>query len=135
MSTALTIQQVIAKFNSEFSIISSKFKILDLDMDGAKSNQGGDLAKPGVYVFWDPSHGVIKVGRSLDNSHKRSFEHIRDNTKGGSPTFEMKTLPADAKAHLILFNVPNPKDYHWVAAVEIFLEDNLNPYIKTARTG
>lgn len=135
MSVSLAIDQVTSTFNSEFSIISSKFKIIDLDMAGAKINRGGDLAKPGVCVFWDPSHGVIKVGRSLENSHKKSFEHFRENTTGGSPPFEMNTLPDNPKAHLLLINVFNPKDYHWTAAVEIFLEDKLDPYMKTGRTG
>ena len=135
MNSTLTIQGIITSFNNEFSVLATKFVIIDLEMATASAAQGANLAKPGVYLFWNPTYGVIKVGRSLENSHKRAFEHLRDNTTGGSPRLEMKMLSGDPDSHLLLFNLLNPRDFHWAAALEIYFESNLNPHIKSGRTG
>jgi hypothetical protein len=38
-------------------------------------------------------------------------------------------------SHLILFNVVDLDQYHWPAAVEIFMEKKLNPLVKSKRQG
>jgi hypothetical protein len=135
MATKYSIQQINAEFEKEFSILAAKFERTTLDMTSVDAATGPKTAKPGVYVYWNPNYGVIKVGRSLDNSLKRALEHIRDNTKGGKPELEMKTLMGDKNTQLLLFNSVNKDDLHWPAALEIFFERKLNPYIPSDRLG
>lgn len=116
-------------FASEFGTIRDKFEIYDLPLTEAEHSQASHIWKPGVYVFWHP-RAVIKVGRNFTNSRKRAFEHLRDNTGG-----KMNQLRNDKEARLLLFNVKEPKDKHWVAALEVFLEEQLSPEIKSERLG
>jgi len=117
------------KFEKEFSWHKDKFVIFDLPLDKTSTEQTYGVAAPGVYVFWKADQ-AIKVGRHLENSRKRALEHIRDDTGQ-----QMKKLRDDKDAHLLLFNVKDKADIHWVAALEIFLEDKLKPLIKSKRTG
>ncbi|HDD44297.1 MAG TPA: hypothetical protein ENG63_05495 [Candidatus Desulfofervidus auxilii] len=64
------------------------------------------------------------------NSRKRALEHIRDNTAG-----IMKEICENNDTILILFNVKDSKDIHWVVALEIFFERSINPLIKSDRLG
>ena len=96
-------------------------------MDRAYTSTKDEVVKPGVYVFWNKSE-VIKVGRHLVNSRMRALQHIKADTGG-----IMKKLKNSKTAKLILFNVKNEKDFHWVASLEIYLELNLNPKIKAHR--
>lgn len=70
---------------------------------------------------------VIKVGRHLVNSRKRASEHIRDNTR--NEHLEMKDLAIDPNTNIriLLINVKNPADAHWMASVDIF-RNILNPF-------
>ena len=47
----------------------------------------------------------------------------------------MSCLASDPQARLILFNVKDPMDNFWVAALEIYLERELNPEIASGRQG
>lgn len=125
-----TTQKVIELFQKEFISIADRFFVYDLPLDEATNLQAEHIWKPGVYVFWHPKRGVIKVGRHLTNSRKRALEHIRDDTGGA-----MKELDKDAETRLLLFNVMKPEEFHWVAALEIFFEVNLNPEISSGRLG
>lgn len=87
---------------------------------------------PGVYVFYGDNK-VWKVGRHLTNSRMRAIQHIDVNT--GNKENRIKELEKIADAEIILFNVKNMEDNHWVAAVEIFLERKLKPIIPSKRTG
>jgi hypothetical protein len=126
----LTPEDVKARFESEFCSILGKFAVYDITLDTIKEYSAPFLWKPGVYVFWKASKGVIKVGRHLANSCKRALEHINDNTGN-----IMKELEDDPDTHLILFNVKLFKDRHWVAALEIFLELELKPEVPSGRLG
>ena len=118
-------------FKSEFQCISHKFVIIEENVSSLSKSTKDFIHHPGVYVFL-VSDKVIKVGRHLTNSRKRALEHIRDNTR--NETFEMKNLGNDPQnSKVLLFNVINENDHHWVAAVEIFLERTLNPVIKSQR--
>lgn len=117
-------------FEAEFEPVRSKFEIYNLPLAEAEHSNELHIWKPGVYIFWHPIRGVIKVGRSLDNSRKRAFEHLRDNTGG-----KMDILKNDKEARLLLFNMKDTNDKHWAAALEVFFEERLSPEIKSERCG
>ncbi len=122
--------EVVNLFEKEFSPHRNKFKIYDLSLAEAEILQEPYILKPGVYVFWHPTRGVIKVGRHFTNSRKRALEHLRDNTGG-----VMTALKGDGETRLLLFNVKEPEDKHWVAALEIYFEEHLLPEIESRRLG
>ena len=117
-------------FKEGFSSLSELFVIIELQIDAASDSQVPYVANPGVYVYWHPRIGVIKVGRHLKNSRKRALEHIRDNTGG-----TMAELHDDNTARLLLFNIRDAKDVHWVAALEVYFESALQPKIHSKRLG
>jgi hypothetical protein len=116
-------------FEMEFGKLRDKFEIYNLPLTEAEHSQALHICKPGVYVFWHP-RAVIKVGRHFANSRKRAFEHLQDNTGG-----KMGALRNDPDTRLLLFNVKEPKNKHWVAALEVFFEEQLSPEIKSGRLG
>jgi len=127
------VETVTRNFLAEFYCIKEKFKIFNLSIKEAYESKEEYIYHPGVYVFW---HGdrIIKVGRHLTNSRKRALEHIRDNTKVDG--FQMNSFtPSNEEGGLVLINCINPNDFHWVAAIEIFLERALEPMIRSQRTG
>lgn len=116
-------------FRSEFGGIADKFQIHDLRLIDAPFDKTLGAASPGVYVFMNDLN-VIKVGRHLQNSRKRALEHIAANT--GS---KMASLKNDEAVRLVLFNINNLKDLHWVFALEVYFEQNLQPVVRSARLG
>jgi len=126
----MDIAEVKDLFGKEFSAHRNKFEIYDFPLAEAENSEEQHIWKPGVYVFWHPIRGVIKVGRHLTNSMKRAFEHIRDNTGE-----VMTALKGDEGTRLLLFNVKESKDKHWVAALEVYFEERLSPEIKSGRMG
>lgn len=151
------INQITGVFFNEFGCIADKFCIIqaptnedvnfttayELSTDNKwemrvadKSYVNGYIAKPGVYVFWKPdgeSGDVVKVGRHLINSRMRAFQHI--TMKECYDNFDTRTLRNDNDARVLLFNVKDESDKHWVAAVEIFLEEKLLPLVSAKRKG
>lgn len=117
-------------FEKEFVALRNKFVIYDFSLADAENSKEQNISNPGVYVFWHPTRGVIKVGRHLENSRKRAFEHLRDNTGG-----VMTALRDDEGTRLLLFNVKKSEDKHWVAALEIYFEEQLSPEIRSRRLG
>lgn len=124
----MQIQEIKMVFDREFWSVAGKFDTIFLHGNEAWESQDLRVARPGVYIWWKDGQ-VLKVGRNLTNARKRALEHVRDDT-GRS----MAILKDDPKVQLILFTV-HPKDYHWVAAVEIYLENELSPKIKSKRQG
>ena len=47
----------------------------------------------------------------------------------------MKSLKGDSEARLILFNVQNSADIHWILGLEYFMEKKLDPEIPSGRSG
>lgn len=125
----MEIKNVINMFEKEFAHLKDRFQIYDLTLDRAKYASTEGVVAPGVYVFWKAGK-VIKVGRNLANSRKRALQHIRDNTGG-----LMEALESDPDAHLLLFNIKNFDDRHWVSALEVFFELRLKPKIRAHRLG
>jgi hypothetical protein len=128
------LQKVKPIFESEFAPLSHKFVFIHSAIKEAYDFQQDGIANPGVYIFWKDNE-IVKVGRHLTNSRKRALQHIRDNTR--NEKIEMKDLPnlASSEAGILFINCKDPQDYHWVAALEIFLEVNLDPLIKSGRLG
>lgn len=133
MKVVETLSEVKTIFLREFSSLESKFKLLVLDIDDALNNGTNEVNRPGIYVFWHPKYGVIKVGKSQSNSKKRALEHIRDNTH--NVDFSMSCLPNEKEAKLLLFNIVDDKDLHWLLSLEAFMEWNTSPTIPAGRIG
>lgn len=123
-------EEVKQVFDGKFSIIRKLFCVIELSVQGAKHSKEGCICHPGVYVWYHLDRGVLRVGRHFTNARKRALEHIQDNT--GSI---MGKYGNDPKTQLILFNVKDPANYYWVAAVEVFLEKELEPYVPSKRQG
>lgn len=129
----LSKEDVIKLFRQEFSNISDRFSVFQLSVNDAKDTKDALVTRPGVYVYWHPNHGVIKSGKSQDNSRKRALQHIRDNTANNE--IQMKDLADDENTVIILFNINHDADLHWVLALEAFIEWNTSPKIRSARMG
>ena len=126
----MELEDVINSFRLEFKPILGKLVIIDIPVSEASKSTAEHVWNPGVYVFWHPKRGVIRVGRSFDNSRKRALEHLPANTGG-----TMSDLASNSEARLTLFNVIKRDDYFWVAAVEVYLENQLKPEIPAGRQG
>ncbi len=129
----MTLSDVKDKFVNEFAPLVNKFNIHELKIKDAINNSSNEVNCPGIYVFWNPEHSVIKVGKSQSNSKKRSLQHIQDNTNKGD--INMSALADDDKAVLMLFNIISDKDLHWLLSLEAFMEWNTNPSIPAGRIG
>jgi len=120
-------------FHHEFGFLKEKFNIIPISLIEARESQELEVAMPGVYIFWKDDE-IMKVGRHFENSRKRALEHIRDNTH--NELFEMASLEdCNENCGIILINCKNKNDFHWVAAIEIYMEIVLKPKIKSQRTG
>lgn len=128
----LTDKDVKRLFESEFSALTDRFHTIEMFIHAARYDGSSEVNAPGVYVFWHPTLGVVKVGKSQSNSKKRALEHLRDNTKKGD--VEMAKLGEDV-TKILLFNIINAKDLHWILSLEAFLEWNAKPIINSARMG
>jgi hypothetical protein len=115
-------------FLAEFSPLKEKFIIYNLSVDDAREPDETFVWHPSVYVWFHETDGVIRVGRSLDNSRKRALQHIKENTGG-----KIIGYSKDVRTKIILFNVIHTQDYHWAASLEIYFEDKLNPKIAARR--
>lgn len=128
----MTLQEIEEIFIAEFHAVLDRFTIIEEDVVSLASSNKDNIYHPGVYIFF-LNGKVIKVGRHLTNSRKRALEHIRDNTRNKG--FEMKDLNRNVGSKILLFNLKDVNDYHWAAAVEIYLEAKLDPIIKSKRQG
>lgn len=127
------IEGIYESFYQEFGCLKDKFSIILLSMTEARESQDSKVAMPGVYIIWKENK-IIKVGRHLDNSRKRALEHIRVNTK--NEIIEMATLEnCREDCGIVLINCQDRIDYHWVAAIEIYMENILDPIIRSKRAG
>lgn len=123
-------EKIIEIFKSEFEFIENKFIIIEEKINNLKASQKEFIYNPGVYIFID-NNLVIKVGRHFTNSRKRALEHIKANTM--NELFEMKNLIHSHNSKVLLINLKDKQEFHWIAAIEIYLEQKLKPLIKTKR--
>jgi len=133
MEIFLSLADVKDNFFNEFSALKSKFNVFELNIDSALHSGIEEINRPGIYVYWHPRHGVIKVGKSQSNSKKRALEHIRDNTHNSK--ISMSSLPDEEETVLLLFNIKDKSDLHWLLSLEAFMEWNTSPVIKAGRIG
>lgn len=120
---------VIDCFKDEFKSLENKFDIIELTGATIRSISDSRIINPGVYVFIKDDE-VWRVGRSMKNARWRALQHFQDNTAG-----KMQKLDGDANATVLLFTIPEPKNEHWILALEKFFEDKLNPDIPPGRNG
>ena len=106
-------------FEEEFKDLKSKFEIFELSISEAKDCSKPNISHPGVYIFWHPERGAIKVGKHFTNSRKRALEHVQENVNTGG-TMALLRNCEDAK--VLLFNLIDQKELHWVIALEVFFE-------------
>lgn len=87
---------------------------------------------PGVYIFIG-NNQVYRVGVSLSNSRKRVMEHLDVCTSGNG--FSIWDINKYSDKSILLFNVKNKDDRHWLLALEAYFEKILSPLIKARRIG
>lgn len=133
MDKIKSISEIKGIFSKEFLAIENKFNVIELNINDALHNGNNEVNMPGIYIYWHPTYGVIKVGKSQSNSKKRALEHIRDNTHNAD--INMNTLPNEKETILLLFNIINNKDLHWLLSLEAFMEWNISPAISAGRIG
>lgn len=142
----MKIPEIIKFFKNEFKTLENKFKILSIPtnqkikcndyelFENGKwikyENDYKPIVMPGVYVIWSKNDGVIKVGRHMVNSRMRAYQHFNANY---SVYPNIKNLEEESESKILLINVIDEKDRHWVAALEIYLEKQLNPKVKSNR--
>ena len=125
----LTRDEVRACFSREFSSLLGRFVTFDYTVTDARGSSEACATNPGVYVWWHPARGVIKVGCSIENSRHRALQHIgKDNT--GRIMTEIGNDPA---TRMLLFNVRDLADRHWVLALEKYLEWHTYPEISSRK--
>ena len=130
----MTVDDIIKKFEDQFLPIREKFEILKL-LEGKRklnyyeiehlalpSSTYNIIWHPGVYIFFGNGK-PYRVGRHLSNSRLRVLQHLKIGT--GNKKAKIGDIENAADREIILFNVRDIKDYHWVAAVEIYMENVL----------
>ncbi len=136
--------QVISAFQEEFSFIKDKFEIMNLLPKGVHMNEkeieeiklpspeNNMVWHPGVYVFI-ANDKVYRVGVSINNSRARVLQHLKACTHYNS--HQVWHLNKHEDRAILLFNVKNSSDRHWLLALEVFLETKFLPLIPAKRKG
>lgn len=115
-------------FNREFWLHAGKFEEYVLAEDQWRDRDLHGAIRPGVYIWIDVGRdAIIKVGLSAVNPRARALQHIRDDTAG-----EMSALADNPDARMVLYTLAE-EDKHWAAALEIYLERELQPEIQAKR--
>lgn len=123
-------REITNTFKAEFGFLEDKFAIIEERLSDLGSSAKDCIYHPGVYIYHLDDQ-VIKVGRHLTNCRKRALEHISSNTR--NEKLEMKMLVDNPDCKVTLLVVRDQEDSHWVAAVEIYMERELKPIIKSKR--
>lgn len=137
-------QQLIESFSKEFSFISDRFEIIDLLANGTPmdyktieylklpSVNYNIVWHPGVYAFVG-NNSLYRVGVSMHNSRARVMQHLEACTaKDGYCIWDINDFEDRS---ILLFNVKNKRDRHWLLALEAYLESEFIPLIRAGRIG
>lgn len=137
-------QQLIESFSKEFSSISDRFEIIDLLANGTPmdyktieclklpSVNYNIVWHPGVYAFIG-NNSLYRVGVSMHNSRARVMQHLEACTaKNGFCIWDIEKFEDRS---ILLFNVKNKGDRHWLLALEAYLESEFIPLIRAGRIG
>ena len=124
-------EEIINAFFNEFGFIKDKFEILDLlgngvpmDHETIKSlklpSKDYDIVwHPGVYAFIGNDQ-LYRVGVSMINSRHRVMQHlIEETSKNGYSIWDIEKFEDKS---ILLINVKEKKDRHWLLAIEAFFE-------------
>lgn len=137
-------EQIIQTFEEEFSFIKDKFEIIDIlshntpmERDVIRnlelpSKTYNIVWHPGVYVFIG-NDTIYKVGVSMHNSRRRVMDHLEDKT--GNNEHCIWDINNYSDKSILLFNVKDTNDKHWLLALEAFFEIRFNPLIPSRRIG
>ena len=137
-------QQLLQSFEQEFGFLKEKFEIMNLldnnspmDYETIKnlclpSDENNIVWHPGVYVFIG-NNLIYRVGVSMNNSRLRVMQHLEAGTaKDGHCIWDIDQFENKS---ILLFNVKNKSDKHWLLALEVFLETQFQPLIRAGRIG
>lgn len=137
-------EQIISAFRDEFHFIQDKFEILDLLGNNSKMDyETIDLLKlpsddlnivwhPGVYIFLG-NNSIYRVGVSMINSRKRVMEHLDACTSQNEHS--IWDIDKYEDKAILLFNVKDKADRHWLLAIEAYFEERFKPLIRAVRIG
>jgi len=137
-------QQIIDAFEKEFFFIKDKFEIIDLienesPMDyeiieylKLPSENYNIVWHPGVYLFIG-NNSLYRVGVSMRNSRARVMEHLSASTKNDNHC--IWDIDKFSDKSILLFNIKNTIDRHWLLALEAYFELTFAPLIKARRIG
>ncbi|MEH6538082.1 MAG: hypothetical protein V7719_16900 [Psychroserpens sp.] len=140
----MTKDEILGVFHDEFDFISDKFELIDLLENGSKmdydiiqylklpSDENNIVWHPGVYIFFGNAN-IYRVGVSMHNSRGRVMQHLKAETsKNGYSIWDIDKY--DDKS-ILLLNVKEKKNNHWLLAIEAYLEKELKPLIPSGRIG
>lgn len=129
MSVKKDIKKVIeGTFNNQFLFLKNKFVLNQLNILQNPIHQNYEfVTNAGVYIICFENE-VYKVGRHLTNARKRAFEHF-GVTKG------LEECVKNPKTEIYIYNVKDNTDNFWCSSLEIYLERELNPRVKSKRIG
>lgn len=63
------------------------------------------------------------------------MDHIHDNTPSKDKAYRMAQLEDEAGAKVLLFNLADKENVHWLLSIEYFMETKLKPLIPSDRKG
>lgn len=137
-------KRLINAFEHEFSFIREKFELMELLGNNAHidyeviqyiklpSDDYNIVWHPGVYAFIG-NDSLYRVGVSMHNSRSRVMEHLEACTaRDGHCVWDINKYEDRS---ILLFNVKQQFDRHWLLALEAFFESNFSPLIKAGRIG
>lgn len=114
-----------ALFRQEFGSLANYFDVVELSVQEVPIRQDDRIVRPGVYVFHRDGQ-VYLIGRHFVNASRRALEHLKEDTSG-----QLRSLEDASDSYLLLFTTPKDDHLHWLTALEVFFERNLNPLIHT----
>ncbi len=135
----MKVEEIIALFEKEFKHQLHLFEVIKLlentrpldiktiEHIALPSEAYNRVWYPGVYVFFGYG-SPYRVGRHLANSRFRVIQHLKAST--GNANANVWDIQQADDREILLFNVKDRNDYHWVAALEIFLENALKQQLK-----
>ena len=133
--------QIISALRNEFGEVEKKFvqtdllengRKMDYDYNFLKATNSSVLSNPGVYLFIG-NKTVYRVGKSSRNCINRVREHLDAWTQADG--YCIWDIADYHDKPILLLNIKDPKDAHWVLSVEAFLETHFEPLIKAKRVG
>jgi hypothetical protein len=140
----MQVQDIISDFQDEFGAVAEKFEIMDLLSNGSEmryntieslkmpSPEYNIVWHPGVYFFIGNSK-LYRVGVSMRNSRARVLQHLKAGT--GKDGYNIWDIDKFNDKSILIINVKNREDRHWLLAIEAYFEMKYKPLIRAGRIG